>query len=265
MVMGPTHALSGVAVWMAGAAGLQMFGHALPASELAVGAAACAGAALLPDIDHPSSTVARTYGPVSTALAHVVDNVSTVVYNATRTSREEQRTGGHRTLTHTAVFAVALGGLVGAACGWFGKPAAAVVLFSLLGLALRGLMGRWARRQGWAVTSLVAAAAAAAAMWWLPADRGYPILGLAVTVGSITHCLGDMITKQGCPLAWPIVHRGKRWWEFAPPAALRIRAGGDFEKVVLVPVLAFVTVAGTSFAIPETYALILSAWRSLAG
>jgi membrane-bound metal-dependent hydrolase YbcI (DUF457 family) len=258
MVMGPTHALSGVAVWMAGAAGLQLCGIAVPSAELAVGAAVSAGAALLPDIDHPSSTVARTFGPVSTVVAHGVDRASTVVYNLTRTAREEPRTGGHRTLTHTAVFAVAAGSMVSAACGFLGKPAAVTVLFLMLGLAIRGLMGRWVRRQGWVITTLVTAAAAGAATWWLPAGRGYPVLGLAVTVGSLTHCLGDMITKQGCPLAWPLVHRGKRWWEFAPPAALRIRAGGSFEKAVLVPVLTVFTGASTAFAIPELQALILS-------
>lgn len=265
MVMGPTHALSGVAVWMAGAAGLQAFGATVPAPELAVGAAVCAGAALLPDIDHPSSTVARTFGPASTALSRLVDSVAAAVYNATRTRIEQPRTGGHRTLTHTSVFAVALGGVVAAACGWIGKPAAVAVLFVLLGLAIRGLLGDWAKRQGWAVTTLVTAAATAAALWWLPADQGYPILGLAVAVGAFTHCLGDMITKQGCPLAWPLVHRGKRWWEFAPPAALRIRAGGTFEKVVLVPVLGVVTILGTAFAVPETEAAILSAWHTLTG
>ncbi|MFJ4741297.1 metal-dependent hydrolase [Streptomyces sp. NPDC088775] len=258
MVMGPTHALSGVAVWMAGAAGLQMCGVTVPGAEVAVGAAVSAGAALLPDIDHPSSTVARTFGPVSTALSHGVDRAATAVYNLTRTAREAPRTGGHRTLTHTAVFAAAAGGLVSTACGLLGKPAAVTVLFLMLGLAIRGLMGRWARRQGWMVTTLVTAAAAAGAVWWLPPGRGYPVLGLAVAVGSLTHCLGDMITKQGCPLAWPLVHRGKRWWEFAPPAALRIRAGGSFEKAVLVPVLAVLTAASTAFSIPEVQALILS-------
>ncbi|MEV8335596.1 metal-dependent hydrolase [Streptomyces niveus] len=261
--MGPTHALSGVAVWMGGAAGLQSCGYPLPAPELAVGAAVCAGAALLPDIDHPSSTVARTFGPVSTALSHLVDRVSTKVYNGTRTARETPRNSGHRTLTHTAVFAAGLGGLVSVACGLGGKPAAVTVLFVLLGLAIRGLLGTWARRRGWAATTLVTAAASAAAIGWLPGDRGYPVLGLAVAVGSFTHCLGDMITKQGCPLAWPLVHRGKRWWEFAPSAGLRIRAGGDFEKVVLVPLLALVAGSSTAFAVPETHALILSSWTSL--
>lgn len=258
MVMGPTHALSGVAVWMAGAAGVQLLGGTVPSAELAVGAAVTAGAALLPDIDHPSSTVARTFGPVSGAVSSAVDRVSTTVYNATRMPREAPRTGGHRTLTHTAVFAVAAGALVGIACGLLGRPAAATVLFLTLGLAIRGLMGRWARRQGWVVTTLLTGGAAAAAMWWLPSGRGYPVLGVAVTVGALTHCLGDMITKQGCPLAWPLVHRGKRWWEFAPPAALRIRAGGSFEKTVLVPVLAVLTAASTAFAIPEVQDLILS-------
>ncbi|MEU1824263.1 metal-dependent hydrolase [Streptomyces abikoensis] len=263
--MGPTHALSGIAVWTAGAAGLQALGHPVAMPELAIGAAVCAGSALLPDIDHPSSTVARAFGPVSTSLSHLVDSVSTAVYNATRTSREEPRTGGHRTLTHTTVFAAGFGGLVSLACDNVGKPAAIVVLFVMLGLAIRGLLGSWVRRQGWAVTLLVTLGATAAAMWWLPSDRGYPVLGLAVAVGAFTHCLGDMITKQGCPLLWPVVHRGKRWWEVALPSALRIRAGGPFEKTILVPALSIVTVTGSTFAIPETHHMALSAWHALTG
>ncbi|MFE3629434.1 metal-dependent hydrolase [Streptomyces goshikiensis] len=260
--MGPTHALSGVAVWMAGAAGLQAVGHPVSAPDLAIGAAACAGAALLPDIDHPSSTVARTFGPVSTALSHLVDSVSAAVYNGTRTAREEPRTGGHRTLTHTTVFAVALGAVVALACGTLGRPAAIVTLFLLLGLAIRGLMGTWARRQGRTITMLTAAAFSAGAAWWLPPDRGYAVLGLAVSVGAFTHCLGDMITKQGCPLMWPVRHRGKRWWEVALPSLLRIRAGGGFEKTVLVPLLTVVAVGSSVLAVPETQQLVLSAWNA---
>ncbi|MEV8544596.1 metal-dependent hydrolase [Streptomyces sp. NPDC051572] len=260
--MGPTHALSGAAAWIGGSAIIEACGTPVPGAEIAVGAAVCAGAALLPDIDHPSSTVARSFGPVSVALSHGVDAIATVVFNVTRTSIERPRESGHRTLTHTTVFAMGLGGLVGAACSIFGKAAAAVVLFILLGLALRGLLGGWARRQGWAMTTLVTSGVSLGALVWLPADRTYAVLGVAVTLGAFMHCLGDMITKQGCPLAWPLVHRGKRWWEFALPSAFRIRAGGTFEKNVLLPVLSAVILVGSMAVTPPAHALVMSVWHA---
>lgn len=74
----------------------------------------------------------------------------------------------------------------------------------------------------------------------LPENETYGWLGLAVGVGWFAHLLGDAITKMGVPLAFPFKIRGKRWWDVTLPAFLRIRAGGTFEKAVLLP---FCTIA----------------------
>ena len=73
-MMGPSHALSGAAAWLAGSWALNYFDqyHQSPV-QLAVGTAVCAGGAMLPDLDlsgrvttgQGGATVANTFGRVS--------------------------------------------------------------------------------------------------------------------------------------------------------------------------------------------------------
>jgi len=70
-MMGPSHALSGAAVWLGGSWAMAFFAdyHQTPL-EIAVGTAVCAGGALLPDLDlsgrvtsgQGGATVADTFG-----------------------------------------------------------------------------------------------------------------------------------------------------------------------------------------------------------
>lgn len=244
MVMGPTHAMSGAAAWLIATPALVAVTDA-PATPAvtATATAVCAGAALLPDIDCPSSTVARSFGLPSVAVSHLVDAVSAAFYNLTKTTNDEPRHSGHRTLTHTAVFTVGLGLAVAVLCGVFGKYAVIGTLFVTLGLAIRGLLSDWAKQQGWLITT-VAALGGAVAAWWLLPHGNYWWVGAAVAVGATMHLLGDMITKNGCPIAAPFPYRGRNWWEFTLPDLLRIRAGGWFEYTVLLPVLTAATVLG---------------------
>lgn len=257
--MGPTHAMSGAAAWLFAANGVAaVTGSTLNTPQLLIGAAVCAGSALLPDIDSPSSTVARSLGPLTQGLAHIVSSVSAVIFNATATPKDGRRTGGHRTVTHTLLGAIAAGVAVSALTATVGTWAVVGVLFFTLSLALRGLMADWAAKEGWIGVSAVAAALTAWAytgmggqsFWWL---------GSAVTAGMLLHDLGDMITKEGCPLLWPLVWRGKTWWEFAPPGFLRIRAGGAVEYGLLLPTLVVATVLGVGWVYdPQLVRSILS-------
>ncbi|GAB3488892.1 metal-dependent hydrolase [Nocardiopsis coralliicola] len=43
------------------------------------------------------------------------------------------------------------------------------------------------------------------------------LLGLTVAVGSLTHIVGDWLTKSGVPLAWPLQVRGARWHMLRSP------------------------------------------------
>lgn len=254
MVMGPTHAMSGAAAWLALAPPVAtLTGHSVDPAATFVATAVCAGSALLPDIDHPSSTVSRSFGFVSVAVAHVVGIAAAGAYALTRGKDDEPRTSGHRTLTHTALFTVLLGVAVSILAGTVGKYAVIAVLFLTVGLAIRGLMADWAKKQGWIITTGTALVAALGAWAWLPQDN-YWWLGFSVAVGATMHLFGDMITKQGCPILAPFPFRGRNWWDFTLPSLLRIRAGGAFEYVVLLPALTAATLlAGVNVYAPDAF------------
>src|ERR1041384_8301855 len=100
--------MSGLLAWSA----LTVFTGDHPLTQLspqswAVGAVLATGAALLPDLDHPSSTISRTFGPISAGASALINTISSFVYRTTRTRKDSNRDGGHRGLTHTLVFALA--------------------------------------------------------------------------------------------------------------------------------------------------------------
>ncbi|MEE2030786.1 metal-dependent hydrolase [Rhodococcus chondri] len=248
MVMGPTHAISGALVGLLVADVLPRdWGGPTSTAETFAFAAVCSGAALLPDLDTAQSTVARSFGPLSQGFARGVDKVSLGYYSITKGRRDRKRRGGHRTLTHTALFAALLGAGVSALVVRFGREAIIAVLFVTLGLALRGLFGKWAKSNGWFAVTAAAAVLSYLTWTWFPGDVGSTGLGVAVTLGCVTHCVGDAITKEGIPFLAPFVPwRGERWWEFKLPKLLAIRAGGAFEVGILGPGL---TLATAGFAV----------------
>ena len=241
-MMGPSHALSGAAVWLAGSWAVEHFDvyHQSPL-EIAVGTAVCAGAALLPDLDmsgrvisgQGGATVANTFGRASLFVAEVLEKASHAVYTLTRMRKDPDRANGHRTLTHTIPFTVGVGALTTWGCAAGGKWAVIGILFLMLGLALRGLLHTWAQRAGWILITALSAAAAYGTYLVLPAERGYPLLGLAVGVGCFVHLLGDVITSAGVPLLWPLPTGRRMWRMIGVPNALAVSVGGKVETVVL--------------------------------
>jgi membrane-bound metal-dependent hydrolase YbcI (DUF457 family) len=242
-MMGPSHALSGAAGWLAGSLALQQFAgiHQTPV-QLAVGTAMCAGGALLPDLDmsgrvtanRGGATVARTFGVVSLFVAECVEKLSLGVYQLTKGRRDPDRDNGHRTFTHTLPFNIGVGFGVFQLCLHFGKPAVLGILFFTFAMALRGLFDKWAERAGWLIVTLAAAFGTSAAYAALPAGRGYPILGVALGLGGLIHILGDMLTRHGCPVLWPIpTGRGRRWRNIGLPDSISVKVGGSVEVYVL--------------------------------
>lgn len=234
MVMGPTHAMSGAAAGLAIGAFLPVeWGGATSATEVFVFAGVTAGAALLPDLDTPQSTLARSFGLVSKVIAHVTENVSKSLYTLTMSRKDAQINNGHRTATHTLWFALLAGAGTAALVSAFGKNAAIGVLFFMLGLAIRGLAPTWTKKQDWAYVTGLSLALAVAVWIALPASVSSAALGSAVTAGVAVHLVGDMITKRGVPLLGGVVSiGGKRWWNFRPPGPLRIRAGAGMDKML---------------------------------
>lgn len=235
MVMGPTHSMSGAAAGLAVAQLLPAsWGGVTSPQEAFVYAGIAAGAALLPDLDSPQATVSRSFGPLSLGLSHVVENISQSFVNLTRGPGDDWCGNGHRTATHTVWFALLSGAAAALLIGIFGKPAAIGLLFVFLGLAIRGLMPDWSKKNDWLVVTGISALLAVGAWVYVPTTSSAVVMGSAVTVGVLTHLAGDFITKNGIPALAPLVPVGRRrWWDFGLPGPLRISASGPADKILL--------------------------------
>ncbi|WP_309053500.1 metal-dependent hydrolase [Streptomyces sp.] len=257
-MMGPAHSLSGAAAWLGVGAAAAALDHPMPWPVLLTGALICAGAALAPDLDHRSATISRAFGPVSRGLCGIVDKLSYAVYRATRSAADPRRSGGHRTLTHTWLWAVLIGAGASTAAVTGGRWAVLGLLFVHLVLAVEGLLWRAARMSSDILVWLLGATSA----WiiagildqpgnganWLFTEPGqeYLWLGLPVLLGALVHDIGDALTVSGCPILWPIPVGRKRWYPVGPPKALRFRAGSWVELKVLMP--AFMVLGGVGGA-----------------
>ncbi|NTW42471.1 MAG: metal-dependent hydrolase [Cellulomonadaceae bacterium] len=204
-MMGKHHAVSGAAAWVAvtSTAPFTLGLAPLPRASVLIGTACTAGAALLLDSDHHSSTFARSGGAVTRVIATAAEGLS----------------GGHRHGLHSlpAVAALTVGtAFVGR---WFtvvpylGRiPAGSALVFLVLvalmmkviGLQRRGIVALWVSA---AILVLGVLRFAPEEMAWLP---------LSVLIGSIVHLLGDALTTAGIPLLWPWVPEPPELWSDTP-------------------------------------------------
>lgn len=269
-MMAPGHSLTGAAAGLGTAALANACGIPVSATGAFLASALCAGAALLPDIDHPGATVSKSFGPATMALSHALNGLSAQVYDGTCTALDEDRDGGHRGLTHTWPFAVAVGGTVAAVIAIWGRWAVLVTLFVFLSLAIRGLLPdvvrdaeyapgsrRRSRARGWVGISVLSTGLTWLTASWLPAEDVGAWLGIVVGLGCLVHCWGDSLTLMGCPWLWPIPVAGQRWYPIGTPEFLRFKAGGTTERVVV-----------AALVIPGLLALIVTTipqgWTSVA-
>lgn len=247
-MMARGHATMGAAWWLAGCAGARALGADLDPAVYTVGTAVCAGWALAPDLDHPSSTVSRSVGPITRAVAWVIGRLGAAVHARTRTRQDRRDLDGHRTITHTLPWAVLCGALAAAAGRWGAPWTAAVLVFLATSVGVQAaLPPRWrrVRKLPIPVATVVAVALAYVAYQFTPGSGWW--LGLAVGAGVLVHCIGDMLTDGACPVLWPIPlgRRGRRrvWYPLGPPKPLRFNAGGKVETLLVQPLLTVLLVA----------------------
>ncbi len=176
-------------------------------ADLGAGAVVLIGASLVPDIDCGSSTVSNTYGPVSRGLSWLV----------------RKATGGHRRGTHSIGGTAILALVVQMALDHRGTWWATTVLTVVLALCMAGPL-RLLRIRGW-IDDFAPIPLAFVAAWW----EAVPLrlVPAALVVGVLVHVLGDMITKRGCPVLWPLTTRSYR--------LATLKAGGKTERWVLTP------------------------------
>jgi membrane-bound metal-dependent hydrolase YbcI (DUF457 family) len=248
---GPTHAVSGFVAWAAvtAFAGTQPIAH-LSVKTWVVGATFASGAALLPDIDHPRSTVAHTFGVVSRGISRLISGFSGFVYQLTSTRHDSHREGTHRGFTHTLVFAaLACLGTTALAQASQGIPLA-VLMFFFTGLAARGLLHTWRHHADALLVSGFSLLLTYTFWQWAgaqPADAAS--LGIAVMIGCTAHYIGDAITEHGCPMLWPLPLGRQTWYPVAPPKALRMTTGGKVEVMLVGPALTVAAVALSAVAL----------------
>jgi membrane-bound metal-dependent hydrolase YbcI (DUF457 family) len=243
--MGRSHALSG---WCAGLAMAPLVGLTSIA-EVVPFAAATAGYALLPDLDHPGASASRLLGPITGLVSGAVRAFSGLLYAITKGPRDEDSTGRHRHATHTVAAALLLGVLAAAAGASGGKWA--VLAVALTGLVLAAdVLGDWVMTvaigaAAWPVVDAVLPRAAADALPGTAAAAAVQAglagigswIGAAVALGMFVHCLGDSLTRSGCPWLWPLPIRGETWYEIRLPRVFRFRTGGWVERLIIAPLL----------------------------
>ncbi|NOL38750.1 metal-dependent hydrolase [Kribbella sandramycini] len=251
--MGRSHALSG---WVAGLAVAPLVGLTSVA-EVVPFAAATAGYALVPDLDHPGASASRFLGPLTGLISAVVRRFSGALYSLTKGPRDEDGTGRHRHASHTLVAAIGLGFLA-ASLGDRGKWAVLAVALAGLLLAVH-VLGDWLLAAvvgagAWTVfgAALPGTTAADALQAGLSGIGGW--IGVAVGLGMFTHCLGDSLTRSGCPWLWPLPIRGETWYELRLPKLLRFRTGGWVERLLIAPAL----LAAGVLLLPGVYPFIIS-------
>lgn len=235
-MMGRSHALSG---WCAGLVVAPLVGLT-SWTEVVPFAAATAGYALVPDLDHPGASASRLLGPLTEAVSAVVRAFSGVLYRLTKGPRDEDTAGKHRHATHTLVAAILLG-MLAASLGDRGKWA--VLAVAVTGLVLAAdVLGDWIvlavlAAAGWSVfgPSTALPGPADAVQHGLSQIGGW--IGVAVALGMFVHCLGDSLTRSGCPWLWPLPIRGETWYELRLPRLLRFRTGSWVEHFLVVPTL----------------------------
>lgn len=217
-MLGSSHAASGMIV------GLVSLPWATPGAPWWVQAGwvtVCGGAAVLPDLDHPGSTVSRMWGPVTGALAVLVSRVAR----------------GHRAGTHDAILAT----VVVAAGAWLASlwlPSFAVALALTVGLVLRVT----ALRRSGTLTWMANMVGSAVFGWGLAqhsqmVEAGHALLPAALAVGVWTHQAGDLLTPEGLPV--PIL------WMFDPRRRVALglfTTGQTIERLLIGPTLGLTVV-----------------------
>ncbi|MFC4376399.1 metal-dependent hydrolase [Nocardia halotolerans] len=236
-MLGHSHATSGALAWAGTAAALPLTVAAFPlfaddaprfgVAELIMGALLTAGAALLPDADHPHGTISHVLGPVTHHLCRFISWVS----------------GGHRHGTHSLLFVVAAVATTWAGEHWLGRPFTLSVVFFLLALAVRSLHlcppGKSVRTYG-TVVVLAGAGTFAVDHWIVDRPAWLPI---CVGLGCLAHLIGDCLTERGCPLLWPLPMRTR--------VPVIERTGNRVETWVLSPLFVLGAMAGLWYAITQ--------------
>ncbi|MEU4576189.1 metal-dependent hydrolase [Nonomuraea sp. NPDC023979] len=208
MATGRTHAACGLTAYVGAVSWAHESGYVLDLATVITLAPLAAGAALLPDLDHPDATMARSLGWPSRQLARLVSTLG----------------GGHRGLTHSLTGAAVFGGLGQLALAWRDTVSGQIGLSILVALLIASAV-RVCGIRGWLDDAV------GIALGPFLVGAGVPLDGLPLVVagGCLVHLIGDLPTDRGLPLLWPM--RGC----VRLPRALTFKVDGPAERRVIFP------------------------------
>jgi len=243
-MLGRDHALTGAVVFAALAPALHV-----PLVDLPAGVVLGAGAGVLPDIDHPDSTIADSFGFLTEGFSRLTNKIS----------------GGHRHGTHSfigvAIFTVLAwvfgvlqthhsagmrfghGSLAGSLT--VAMIPAVLILTLLYSSALRALKigghhGDLIGFAGAVATCYLGTDIVPVTVWhWK-----IPFIAVAVALGCLAHIAGDELTHGGCPVLWPVSQ-----YEFhLLPKPMRITTAKMTENKVIFPLLVILLIVAVVYA-----------------
>ncbi|MFI6865629.1 metal-dependent hydrolase [Nocardia sp. NPDC050406] len=226
-MLGHSHATSGALAWSAAAAALPLTLITYPAMQtgtigavdLVMGTFLTAGAALLPDADHPNGTISHVLGPVSHYACRLISWIS----------------GGHRHGTHSLLFVAAVTYGTWAGEHWIGRNFTLALVFFLLALAVRALnlAPTGDSVKAWGTVVVLATCGTFAIDHWISDKPAW--LPFCVGLGALAHLVGDCLTERGCRLLWPLKVRTR--------FPIIDRTGNKMETLVVVPLFVLGTLA----------------------
>ena len=254
--MGPTHALSAIAIALLLLALTPGFVYGfLKTSDLLIVASfiiVSAGFALFPDFDNTQSTAISTLGVLGKGISKLMRSFAVFIYLAVKSRKDDPKPNPHRGFWHTLVSAFFIGFIVLSttslpfkiSLGILHKDVTLGFLFALLWIYIAIIMactGLFAKKikklKKNFITHIgihfVAILFTLAVLILSPGTLGYSWLAFSAVLGYTVHILGDTLTIAGTPLLWPLKHKGKRWWTYR---FLGVRAGGEIEKYIFIPV-----------------------------
>lgn len=269
-LMGPTHALSAVALTMllAWIASDFMFITILGSNDLIVFMSAVIiiiGAALAPDLDAVQSTFINVLGAIGIMLSKTMRGFSSLVQNLIK-GPYDKGSDPHRGFWHTFLSAFIAGMVITSLTSinlkifsisgndvYVSTIIVAFIIYISIQLTLASLFNPFYSKTknktfgklGIKIGSLITSALL---ITLLPKDLSYSWVGAAVAFGWFTHIVGDMLTVSGVPVLFPLKVKGKRWWNFRFPFA--IKAGGFIENTILVPMFSIIIIISLINIIP---------------
>ncbi len=238
-MLGRSHILSG---WCTGALTATAIG--LPPVGIVAFGCVTAGASALNDLDHDDACASRVLGPVSRALAELVQAYARLLYRLTRGPGDPRRRGAHRGATHSIPLLLPPCGVLAVLPQVLPAVWAAWLVGVVIGFCLLLVADRLGSRvlAGAVVTVVLGGGVSLDADPVAALVVVAPWVALAVLTGTVTHVLGDLVTESGLYAFAPLYHRGegerrKHWVRIALPKWLAFKTSGWFELGIVFPAL----------------------------